>query len=31
VPRDAVGRTIGQAEGSELDTIARALQAWLAI
>ena len=31
VPREAIGRTIGRAESSELDLVGRALLGWLAI
>ena len=31
VPREAIGRTIGQAESSELNQVGHALLAWLAI
>jgi mRNA interferase MazF len=31
VPREAIGRTIGRTESTELDQVRRALQAWLSI
>jgi mRNA interferase MazF len=31
VPREAIGRAIGRTESSELDSVGRALQAWLSI
>jgi mRNA interferase MazF len=30
-PREAIGRAIGRTESSELDSVGRALQAWLSI
>lgn len=31
VPREAIGRTIGRTESTELDSVGRALQLWLSL